>query len=272
MFNILKKIKEFGLVSLKNSINLYWFKGVNNKNFGDIIGPFLVEKIARKKVQYVNKNCLTPYYLTVGSILYAVNKNAIIWGSGIISADQKVKKPKKVFSVRGPKTRERLLSLGIDCPEVYGDPALLLPKFYTPTTKKIYELGIIPHYVDYEEIKTKFENLNGVKIINLLDPMEKVIDDIYSCKRTMSSSLHGIITSHAYGSLSVWVEFSKKLAGDGVKFEDYFLSVGIKPYKPLDYYQKDIEVDKIIELIEREHGQKINIDLEKLMNACPFKS
>ena len=62
------------------------------------------------------------------------------------------KKPKKILSVRGPLTRKRLLELDYECPETYGDSGMILPYFYYPEIKKKYKLGIIPHYIDGENI------------------------------------------------------------------------------------------------------------------------
>lgn len=243
---------------------------MNNRNFGDIIGPYLAEKISGMTIQYANKNYVRSHFLTAGSILAFANGNSIIWGSGILSMRHNVKKPKRVCAVRGPKTRERLISLGIDCPDVYGDPALLLPRYYCSLSKNSYRLGIIPHYVDYEEVSSKFANEPVVKVVNLLDPLEKVVDDINSCERTVSSSLHGLIASHSYGIPSAWAKFSDKLAGDGTKFEDYFLSVNLVPYQPYDYSNNRISLNQVIDLIDRKHQRKIDIDLSKLMAACPF--
>ena len=51
--------------------------------------------------------------------------------------------PQKVLAVRGPLSRNYLLENGVDCPDVYGDPALLFPKYYKPHIYKKYKLGII---------------------------------------------------------------------------------------------------------------------------------
>ena len=208
----------------------------------------------------------------VGSILYASSKNAIVWGAGIISRYQNIKKPKSVLAVRGPLTRARFLELGYECPEIYGDPALLLPRFYKPKSDKKYELGIIPHYIDYSFVQRKIENVNNnVLVINLFYPVEKVIDEICSCKRIISSSLHGVITSHAYEIPSIWVKFSNKLAGDDSKFIDYFLSVKLSSeYIPLDFSKTIPDYKEICELVDKIFC-KPNINVEKLLEVCPFK-
>ncbi len=264
-------LNKLGYFIKPNQIKLFRRSGENNKNFWDVLWPYLVEKISKKTPVLVSKNCFTDYYMTIWSILANSNCHALVWWSWIISKDQKFKKPKKVFSVRWPKTRDRLLEMWIDCPEIYWDPALLISRFYQAKTEKTYELWIIAHYVDNDFISEKFKDKN-VKIINLLDPIEKVIDDIYSCKRTISSSLHWIIVSHSYGIPCMWVEFSKKLYWDWVKFEDYFSSVNIKPYKWYDYSENIPEIWDIIRYIDTNHNDKINIDLDKLLNACPFKN
>jgi pyruvyltransferase len=88
-------------------------------------------------------------YVSIGSILHFSDKNSIVWGAGFISKDSYCKvPPKKILAVRGPLTRKKLIEQNIECPKIYGDPALLLPIFYHPKIKKKYEIGIVPHYVD----------------------------------------------------------------------------------------------------------------------------
>ena len=145
-------------------------------------------------------------------------------------------------------TRAVCLAQGYDCPEVYGDPALHLPLYYsppspppTPTKTKPYKLGILPHYVDYGQVKTRLKTTPGHKKQHLLlidvlidvsvdmsKGVQRVIDQIVSCETILSSSLHGIIVAHAYGIPAGWIRFSSKLSGDGIKFLDYYASQGVK--------------------------------------------
>ena len=108
---------------------------------------------------------------------------------------------------------------------------------------------------------------------------EGTIDEILSCERTISSSLHGVIVSHTYDIPSVWVKFSNKLfgnsptMGNNIKFRDYFTSVGIESYNGVDYINKDIDLNTIIELVDNTFKNKnriVEFDFESLMSSCPY--
>ena len=65
------------------------------------------------------------------------NKNTIIWGAGVIDDKANLPaKPLKVLAVRGPLSRKYLLKKGIECPEIYGDPAMLMKYIYKPILLK----------------------------------------------------------------------------------------------------------------------------------------
>lgn len=199
-------------------------------NFGDIITPYLIEKISHKTPKYVNKDfsVYEKNLLAVGSIVRMATKNTVVWGSGAMNSGEKISPDADYRAVRGPLTRQLIIDQGGTCPEIYGDPALLLPLFYSPKTVKRYRYGVIPHYVDYAQVVEWYKDDPDIKVINLLtSDIESVIDEIYECENVLSSSLHGIIVAHAYGVNAAWVRFSNKLAGDGIKFQDYFASVGI---------------------------------------------
>lgn len=218
----------------------YWssvlFEKKPMENYGDLLSKFIVEQVSGRKVDYYNapkkrKSFFKQkHLLAIGSIMSYATSKSYVWGSGVISRDDTFGNG-KFFAVRGPKTRERVLALGFKCPEVYGDPALLLPRFYSPKVEKKFKLGIIPHYIDYVRACELFKDHSDVMVIDLIsNDLEKTTVDILSCEQTLSSSLHGIIVSHAYGIPSIWIKFSDKLTGDNVKFEDYFKSVHIEPY------------------------------------------
>ena len=262
-------------------IPLFWWSEIKftfkqKENYGDLLSRYLVEKISGKKVQWVHPKKQYWYkwnrtnYMAVGSILHHATGDSIIWGSGIIDRKHPVAAA-EFRAVRGPRTRDYLLGLGYECPEIFGDPALLLPEFFNPETEKKYKMGVIPHYHDFKIAKEMFEGNGEVLVIDLMTmDVEEVTRQIMSCEKTMSSSLHGLIVSHAYKIPSVWVEFSDKLFGDGIKFADYFESVGLQVYSPPflkkgEFSEKPFEVSQKLPPM----GQIENLK-NGLMQTCPF--
>lgn len=231
-------------MSSSKTIPLFWWSEIKflfkqKENYGDLLSKYLVEKISGKSVVWVQPKKQSwfkikkQHLVAIGSILPHVTKNSIVWGSGIIDKDRFIENA-DFRAVRGPKTRETLLEFGYDCPEVYGDPALLLPLYYNPEVKKRYLFGVIPHYNDFKLAFDLYKDNQDVLVIDLMTmDIEEVTRQILSCNLTISSSLHGIIVSHAYKIPSIWVEFSNKIFGDGIKYEDYLESVGIPFYAPI---------------------------------------
>jgi pyruvyltransferase len=200
-------------------LKLWWSKGPTPGNFGDILTPFLFDYL---NIQYTYSSIHLANAISIGSIAKFAKKDTIVLGSGTIRASDPLSPEADWRFVRGPLTREIVVNNGGDCPEIYGDPALLLPMICEADTKH-YELGIVPHYVDYNEVVKSYP---GHFVINLLNPNPlEVAKQISSCRKIISSSLHGIIAAHAYGIPAAWVEFSNKLNGDGIKFFDYYQSV-----------------------------------------------
>lgn len=238
-------------------MRLYYHTGPKPGNFGDILNKWLVEKISGQTVELAKPG--PEVHICIGSILKFVTPNMHVWGTGAMRLEDKPSPHAYYYAVRGPITRQLILAHGGNCPEVYGDPALLLPRYYHPTVEKKYKLGIIPHYVDYKAVKEKYPNY---KVINLLNanPLE-VVDEILECEETVSSSLHGLIVSQAYGVPSALVDtIDGKLSGDGTKFTDYFLSTGQPPTGPQPFHCFE-SLDKTAD---------IDINLNLLLNACPF--
>lgn len=247
IINKLKRISviETILVILNKKDILFWSDNVETElNFGDAINPFLFSRLTRKSVVSANRiinffNKSTFYF--IGSILNNLNKeNAIICGSGFISQDATIKKnPSLIVAVRGPLTREIFLRHKVECPEVYCDPALLLPLFVPSQNQnqnEKFDIGIVAHYIDV----TLLQNIQIVsgaykyKFISIEDEMNSFIQNICDCKYILSSSLHGIIVAHAYKKHATWIKLSDNLIGGEFKFYDYAFSTGnhhFNPYK-----------------------------------------
>jgi hypothetical protein len=265
-------------------IRLFWWneikiQGKKFENYGDLVGKYLVEKISNKKVIWVKPsnfsfiNLLTPIYVTVGSVLTHVTKNCVVWGSGIISKAYPVKKA-TFLAVRGPQTRKHLVGLGYNVPEIYGDPALLLPNYYNPIIPKKYAYGIVPHYNDLDIVKNWFSNREDICIINMMtNDVESKTREFLACEKIISSSLHGIIIAHAYEIPAVWQKFSDKVFGDDIKYQDYLESVKIKCYAP-KIKNGAYTLPEMEGLFKKLPTLPLKRDIEelqkKLMEVCPF--
>lgn len=241
-------------------------------NFGDDLNTSLVSEISGQQAIGVNQFFKNPsnevIYMVIGSVLQWADRNSIVWGTGYMSPNSRMKeKPLKICTVRGKLTRRQLLKQGFECPEVYGDPALLYSQYYKPSNRRRFKLGILPHYVDQDASVLRRFRTPEVLFINARDPVNKVVDDINSCERIAASCLHGLIIADAYGIPSLWIKMSDKVLGRGFKFKDYFSSVGRKDNEPMT-----LDGATTVEsMLEGFAEYKINIDLDKLYEACPFK-
>ena len=262
----------------------YWseikFIFKKKENYGDLLAKYIVEKISGKEVKWVHPKKQPWYkfdkanYVTIGSIIHHASKNSIVWGSGIIDKEQQITKA-DYRAVRGPQTRKFLLEQGYQCPEVFGDPALLLPKYFYTQVEKKYKMGIIPHYHDFKFVSENYKNDPEILVIDLMTlDVEEVTREILSCEKTISSSLHGLIVSHAYGIPSLWVEFSNKIFGDGIKYRDYLESVEI-PFYQAEFLDRKLSLQEIESLFEKFSSLPHEGLIEKLgdglMKVCPFK-
>ncbi|NVK54107.1 MAG: polysaccharide pyruvyl transferase family protein [Alteromonadaceae bacterium] len=264
-------ISEIKLIKLRNqkTINVKYFTEV--LNWGDMINIDILEHISDSKVV----DCPLGYrvhLLGIGSVLVTANKNSIVWGSGFISENQKVKsKPLKVCAVRGPKSRAMLLEQDIECPEVFGDPALLLPEIYSPPQlkEKPYKLGIVPHYdhKNHPWIK-KMAKLHDVKIIDIQQQgIHGFIDDILECQHIASSSLHGIIAADAYKIPNCRILLADM---NHFKFDDYHLGIGVEKYNTLNIKTGNLPTKE--DVINNCQAKDIQFDAAGLKLAFPYEA
>ncbi len=199
----------------------WWMFSSSLFNFGDVLTPKILEYY-NIKYEFCKNNF---NLMSVGSIAHRAPDNCIVLGSGIMWENSILNLNAKWKFVRGPHTRQAIIKSGGHCPEIYGDPALLLPMFCNES-KKEYDVGIAPHTIDYDIVKEKFPKYNIINLNNS-NPLE-VAKEITKCRSIISSSLHGIICAHAYNIPCAWVKFSDRLKGDGIKFKDHYESIGLK--------------------------------------------
>ena len=257
-------------------INVLWYE---TKNWGDALNPVLIEQVSGRKARGFDINLVNEsdgtypgnvgdLHLVIGSTLQHANANTVVWGAGFTSNTCLFKeKPKRIDAVRGPLSAAHARSQGVFCPDVFGDPALLFPRYYKPEQRKQYTLGIIPHYLDSRNPTIdRFRNQSDILVIDIKDGIETVVDNLCKCKCIVSSSLHGLIAADAYEIPSAWIKASSKIPGKDFKFYDYFASLGITDLEPI-YLTEDTTAN---DLIHDCSLREVDLDLDRLLEACPF--
>lgn len=252
------------------------------RNWGDELNVHLLELLTGRKVLVTNAslwhiNSQAKKYICIGSILgwYETNQSEI-WGAGAMSENVVLKrKVERVNLVRGKYTRQLLLNIGIECPECYGDPALILSKLYTPKITRRYRMGIIPHYIEENQsyILEYVKSHTDVCLISMsnYNNWTDVIDKVASCDFIASSSLHGLIVSDSYGIPNLWVNFSEgKIKGCGFKFRDYFSSVKRNESQQPVRIREVKDLDKLYNLTMEEVYEGVEINYDAIFNSCPF--
>lgn len=253
---------------MSDSIAAFWCRIPSRANFGDALTPWLIHRLTGRYPRFLPAADAHHKYLVTGSIIGLGQAPCTVWGAGIMNAEEEVATGMKVLAVRGPLTRARVLAAGGACPAVYGDPALLLPRLYAPTIEPTHPLGLALHFSDRPRLMGLRRLPATVRLIDMQQPVETVIDQILSCALLASTSLHGLIVSHAYGRPCAWLEFRPLPSGDGSKFRDYLRSIGCHRDEPLR-----LAPDSLNPRVVQAHAidPPAGLDVSCLWEACPFK-
>lgn len=264
MSSILKKIiLKNDLVSLdggsakasKDFINIdgwYNFEHEVN-NIGDLLSYVIVEEIASRYYGIDIKKDKTKkrkqHLYSAGSVLLGW-QDQTVWGSGFLRDISKSNSfnylrllhklchKTDVRAVRGPFTKNVLTKMGIKCPDVFGDPALLLPLVYPhkhENSCKNSDYVVIPHYTQ----DRLFEN-NANLLYIFVNDYKPFIDKMCSANLVVSSSLHGIILAEAYGIPAVFLRNS--IEKGMFKYYDYYGSTGRDNFPIVDTLEEALTV------------------------------
>lgn len=158
--------------------------------------------------------------------------------------------------------------MGFDCPDRFGDPGLLLSRVFPQNARAAtHRIGLIPHFVDLPAFRD-IDLADGVRLIDVTQPVEKVAAAIASCEATISSSLHGLIVSHAYGVPSMWCKSVEPIHGDDSKFYDHYgaLEVGPPEVAPTSVWRDHATV----RVLDYASAPSISRCVNDLVATCPF--
>jgi hypothetical protein len=217
-------------------VAIAWAASTNARpfaNLGDALSPVMISAMSRLPIVRRDFDFAGPRLVVVGTIAHGQRNGSVhIWGTGMDGridpyrvARHYVRPPETEFTVhatRGPYTRDILRGQGIEAPPIYGDPVWFLPRLMPRRVAPRHELGVILHLTELDgyspeaapkEIFKRYqipESLAGsIRIISpiadrTLEALEAKIDEILSCRRIASTSLHGLVIAETYGVPCAW--------------------------------------------------------------------
>jgi pyruvyltransferase len=186
----------------------------------------------------------SPVLRLIGSIVFwwRAHPCDVVWGAGARGTDRLPSDGvMDVRAVRGPWTRRVMMNSwpGVEIPEVYGDPALLLPYLFPdlcnrPTPKDRNGTLVILHFGDIGKLPNPPLPAGSPhsisRVMTALDPWQDLVRAMCASELVASSSLHGIIAAEAYGVPARYLRLTER---EGLfKFADYYAGSGRKSFQP----------------------------------------
>lgn len=236
-------------------------------NFGDLLGPVVVELVLESiapgtRLEQTPERCV----VSVGSVMHFARPRDVVWGTGINGkvTNARVHGERKldVRAVRGPLSAAYMTARGIDVPEVYGDPAMLLPMLMPElslwTRHQVTDLLVAPNLNDLRSGPSwPVDPESGQRLLVPTDPLRTVLRTIAQSRFVVGSSLHAVIIADALGIPARFVASANESV---FKYRDYLAGTG----RPLARIADS--VDQALELGPHEPPV---IDLERLLAAFP---
>lgn len=213
-----------------------WRRPVNN--FGDLIGPLLVNRILadRGLDPTVDRNARL---VSVGSIMKMTEPGDVVWGTGVNGKSLALGAAPllDVRAVRGPLTRQLLSSAGTTVPEVYGDPGLLWSRFWPRESyfgdDPLSPVTVVPNLHDWRRDR----HIEGV--VNPRQHPSKVIAKIATSKFVCGSSLHGIVIAESFGIPARLISPGRE---PDFKYTDYYAGTGRKSFTAAGSLEEALEM------------------------------
>ncbi|MBK5940359.1 polysaccharide pyruvyl transferase family protein [Halochromatium roseum] len=175
-----------------------------------------------------------PRILCVGSIGHNLQPGDVACGIGCRTSElPKVQKESAyIHALRGPISLDIFRKAGYDVSTVkfLADPGLLIAKYSSERSSIAGRVIFIPHYRERDRFARNLPK--GIRYVDIDNPPHLLAKAIMKAECVYSSSLHGIIFAHALGRPCVFVKPSTK--EPLLKFEDYYLSMGLCFPRPLD--------------------------------------
>jgi pyruvyltransferase len=203
-------------------------------NFGDLLGPLIIDGMIRHLG--LGEPVRSAQLMSVGSVLHLASSGAVVWGSGVNGKMPRDDIPNDldIRAVRGPRTAEALRAKGYAPPEVFGDPALLLPLLRPDLAAKrrLWDVAVVPNLNDRAAY-------GGRRVLNPRLPLRWCLHQITASRLVVGSSLHGVIVAEAFG---VPARLIRSQHEDELKYRDYYEATGRPDFQSAGSVPEAIEL------------------------------
>jgi pyruvyltransferase len=216
--------------------------GPRVNNFGDLLGPLIVTGVRARLGLSGARPTRSTRLFSVGSVIHYATAGDTIWGSGINghSLSAQYCSQLDIRALRGPRSRRFLLERATsEIPEIYGDPALLLPivrpdLLDVPTTIPITVVANInePETLDLPDPRS------GVVVLDPRSPLESCLRTIAASEFVVGTSLHAVIVAEA---LAIGARTIRSRGERTFKYLDYFEGTG-RDFSPAESVGRAIEM------------------------------
>lgn len=206
-------------------------------NFGDELSALVIQEVSGRDVRWVPPAAAD--VLGIGSIieLYGYHgRGALVWGTGLkgtfaAGTEGAVRDSLgAVLAVRGPRTRA---ALGVPLSTPVGDPGVFAPRLVSPKRASRREsVVVLPHFRTYGDRAGRAVlnqcQKHGWKVVEPTQKPLAVIEAIRDADVVVTSSLHGLIVSHAMATPVLLANFFPGPSGElAFKYHDYLESVDV---------------------------------------------
>jgi len=307
------QVRRWAMNYVAAPVPLCWVATTRSRpyaNLGDALSPVVVSALSGLPIVHRHFDSNSERFACVGTIGQNFSRGTVhLWGTGV-DADRNPIHPQfrsyqrppntnfVVHALRGPVSAQIFRREGIDVPDVYGDPVWFLPSVMQPAIEPSYELGVVVHLTELSELfptasthevllryRIPPELSSHVRIINTLteptfDAIEQKVKEITSCKRILSTSLHGLVIAEAYNIPCLYLRNSRKGATRvnleneteiiDQRMRDFYRGVGLKTL--MTYSQKrskETNWEDVIQAIDT-HWQPLAWNSEPFLETFPL--
>ena len=196
--------------------------------------------------------------------------NSILWGAGLPNTDAELAQSLDIRAVRGKLSAEKLHQQGLDVPEVFGDPLLLLPQALPIERKQSASGTAICAETRHVDDFAKFSQPE-IEIVDQGGTGTDAVEKIATAKTCISTTLFGALVAQAYGVPWVWLRLDGSIdATTEFAFHDFLTLLDEKDVRAIDSDLDTLTALELDAMSDTARLPKVNIDLNQLLYAFPF--